>query len=86
MQLYTYTKKIECQGFCEVVLNQTTWYCYNNNKNYGVALIMLHIIIWQWNYFEEKSIPKVPMSQKSDNEERRLKMITVGIIFELLYE
>lgn len=55
-------------------------------KKNGVALIILHVVIWQLNYFEEKSTPKVPVSQKQGNEERRLKIIVVGNIFQLLHE
>lgn len=51
-----------------------------------MASIMLHTVIWQWNYFEEKCTPKVPVSQKPGNEERRLKMIIIGNIFQLLPE
>lgn len=86
MQLHTRIQKKKCQGFCNDALNQTTWCCCSNKKKNGVALIMLHRIIWQWNDFEEKSTPKVPVSQKSGNEERRLKMVIVGIIFQLLHE
>lgn len=47
---------------------------------------MLHIVIWQWKYFEEKYTPKVPVSQKPGNEEWRLKIIIVGNIVQLLDE